>query len=56
MAETEDEDQVINDALRRIQPQYPSLSLEELRQIFNDTYDRCQKEFDDAVLNADVVV
>jgi len=40
----EDEDEIINEALRAVQPQYPNLTVEELRQIFDETYDRLSSE------------
>jgi len=39
-----DEDAEINAALASIQYQYPSLTLEEMREIFDETYDRLVAE------------
>lgn len=34
------DDRIINDTLTAIQPWYPSLTVEEMRQIFDETYER----------------
>lgn len=41
---SETEDSIINNAMAAIQPQYPSLTVEELRQIFDETYERLSLE------------
>jgi acyl-CoA reductase-like NAD-dependent aldehyde dehydrogenase len=53
MSETEDEE--IDRALRAVQPQYPSLTLKEMRQILDETYDRLVREDDDLILEAEEV-
>lgn len=41
------EDAEINGHLAAIQHQYPSLTIEEMRQIFDDTYERLTKKRDE---------
>ena len=42
--EFDEEATAIENMLDRIQPQYPSLSREELRRLFHETYDRMASE------------
>lgn len=44
MDESDDDNEIINNAMAAVQPQYPSLTLEELRQIFDETYERLSSE------------
>lgn len=36
----------VHELLKAVQSQYPSLTLNELHQIFDETYERCVKELE----------